>query len=99
MKHFLAFTALLLLFSCSVQKRKYQKGFYVNRINHQNEKVKQQTAERTTKKKTDSEQPVLVKSGHEPAVEANLENTLIKIRSNHHSFLSSAEDSCDVLFF
>lgn len=99
MKKILFIIPLILLFSCSVQKRKYQKGFYVSNQKTKNHTKKENT--RPLKNEIRSENLVtkpLVFS-LEDKFQASLDNSiqLLKI-SKYPTFITEKEDSCDIIF-
>lgn len=92
---FLIFTLLFLL-SCSVQKRRYQKGFYVSKVSHSSQDIKNERA----RKEPENRSHVLVpeKDNLNAQALASAENSrpaFDDLRSP--SVVRLPEDSCDVL--
>jgi len=103
MKNILLLLSLSLLFSCSVQKRKYQKGFYVNRTQHK-PPLKKERSSLSTKteivNRQDSKKPILLVTGDRPqAAEAtNRVNEDVAKKSTLTPF-QAPPDTCDLLVF
>src|SRR5687768_4901021 len=101
MKHFFLFLSLSVLFSCSVQKRKHQKGFYVNRIHQKN--IKKPVPDNHTevaKSLTDNiQRPIAVISGNSAEEASGNHSLRTVIKKSSTLFLQTAEDSCDILLF
>lgn len=102
MKKILFILPLLILFSCSVQKRKYQKGFYVSNNKHQ--KNIQKTVTRKPKKEVENNDLVLktntlqVRNNDEIDISASLNNNVMPIKKFQLPLLNKANDSlCDVI--
>lgn len=88
MKYIVASLCILLVLSCSVQKRRYQKGFYVSRdksVAAPQPIKKQHLAERP-------EEPALVADVNSKSLDLNLVKNKILIGTPQ-------EDSCDVIIF
>ena len=101
MKKLLLFLPVILLFSCTVQKRKYQKGFYVNWNNH---KTRQEAPV------TKAEKPVPPKQNNTNVLQSlnDVDNALPEHAAKTLKFsdpgktafsLRADGDSCDVLVF
>lgn len=102
MKNLLLFLSFTLLLSCSVQKRKYQKGFYIAKLHHKNQTGKKERIVQSTTSGESNSMPetvISVKSGQPPVLDASAGNGEGTYPAKKHSFISAAEDSCDVLFF
>jgi len=104
MKKILALLSLLLLVSCSVQKRKYQKGFYVNRV-HPKAKSTVDTHKSAKNYKiapaTDVKTSIPLRSG-DALISANLQGEVENFPAKKNTSLSQTyeqTDSCDVLIF
>jgi hypothetical protein len=97
-------SVLILISSCSVQKRRYNKGFYVSRIHHK--EAQRKTEEKTVKivkpasvEKVETAPQVIV-TGDRPGLFAAVSD-LYDLQKNIRKtiFAKAGEDSCDVLLF
>lgn len=102
MKKILFILPLLILFSCSVQKRKYQKGFYVSNNKHQ--KNIQKTVARKPKKETENDNLISktntlqTYNSENINLSASLNNKTISLAKVHLPLLTNENDSlCDIL--
>jgi hypothetical protein len=102
MKKLLFILPLIILFSCSVQKRKYQKGFYVSNNKHQNNI--QKTVARKPKKEVENNNVVLktnilpVFSNEEIDLSASVDNKTALLKNVRSPLLTKANDSlCDII--
>ncbi len=98
MKKLLFILPFILLLSCSVQKRKYQKGFYVSNLKHK----KQEQGKSVSNLKTESGNLTLKTNPIHSAVteveiiSASAENTVPAIIPSHFKLINSNPDSlCD----
>jgi hypothetical protein len=102
MKKLFFILPLLILFSCSVQKRKYQKGFYVSNNKHQN-KI-QKTVARKPKKEVENNNVVLKTntipffSSEEINLSASVDNKTALLKNVRLPLLTKSNDSlCDII--
>lgn len=102
MKNAVVFLSLLFLISCSVQKRKYQKGFYVNRVHHRTQHQNIQSAGTPSDKKqihSDQNTDILLITGDRKEL-ASSDNSPGKMELQKPSeWMAVPPDSCDVLLF
>jgi hypothetical protein len=98
MKRLFYILPLILLFSCSVQKRKYQKGFYVSHTNHQKH------IQKTISSNSESENLVLkstilsLEKHNNIELSASADNKVKPFIKLPSVFLTTANDSlCDVI--
>ncbi|MDI1353468.1 MAG: DUF4190 domain-containing protein [bacterium] len=99
MKNTLLFLSFLLLLSCSVQKRKYQKGFYVNRTHHQNHDQKTKSTKSDLAKLEEKKKPAVLHTGDRVQLAAS-DNTIEQLTQRKPLALKqSPPDTCDVLLF
>lgn len=102
MKNILLLLSLVFAFSCSVQKRKYQKGFYVNRVHHKTQTNKSSDIITASEKKesTIAAKEVISRSTGDRPELAALDNSLIVPDLKRTvSPIESPPDTCDVLIF
>lgn len=98
MRNLLYILPLLILFSCSVQKRKYQKGFYVSNTHHQKKATK------TLNKEIENEKLVLkttilsLNTNAEAELTASINNNTPFLERKPLPLLSRTNDSiCDII--
>lgn len=107
MKKILIFLPLLLVFSCTVQKRKYQNGYYVNWHAKNSGLTKDQASVKAAKvsdKKSKANvvsKTTLRKQNTTEEVFASSKNELLLSSQKKpvHLFSKLSDDSCDVLLF
>ena len=98
MKKLLFILPVLLIFSCTVQKRKYQHGYYVSWHKKYSKKETTSLASTTKNKEAKSENPE--KTNMNEQLFASVNNDLSSLKLIKSSYLvSPPEDSCDVLIF
>jgi hypothetical protein len=102
MKKLLFILPLIILISCSVQKRKYQKGFYVS--NHKQQKHVQKNVSGKLKKETENDNIVSktnslqTYNSEDIDLSASLNNKTISLAKIHLPLLTNENDSlCDIL--
>ncbi len=100
MKKILLLLPLIILFSCSVQKRKYQKGFYV--INNKAKSFKKKENLSLVKNDLKSENLIqkanLLQVDENTTLEASAEISLKPIKVlKHGALLYSKDEPCDVI--
>ena len=100
MKKLLLLVPFILLFSCSVQKRKYQKGFYVS--SHKTITVTKKDNQPGSQKEKQSKQPVAktvsVPQSENDNVEASVNKTIIPTKKEAPPTLLFHRDGpCDVI--
>jgi hypothetical protein len=101
-KKILILFPLILLVACNVQKRKYQKGFYVDWHNKTQQKEKTNSVSLSTETK-----PVVAKEIHPETVTtepldlaASVSNGVQEFKFEKNTWLKrSPEDSCDVIVY
>lgn len=100
MKKLLLFLPFLLIVSCSVQKRKYQNGFYVDW--HSKTPAKETYASKSSKKTHTAPTPVAVREEKQEVAQ----QAIPELHFNRHAVTRSIktpqaapEDTCDVLVF
>jgi hypothetical protein len=109
MKKLLLLLPLILVISCTVQKRRYQGGFYVDwrsknsaseKTNNASPKTKTSLADRQTAKVPALEEEIVLNSGEINDIHAGADQkqTALKFKRKK-SFLFDGTDSCDVLIF
>jgi len=101
MKKLAFLLALLLVFSCTVQKRHYQKGYFVSWKKHSS--LKERSKEKVAVTKTierDLKETVTVPPAEaKPMLVADVSKTMLLAPVKKRSVFSSGEDSCDVLIY
>ena len=102
MKKLLFILPLIILISCSVQKRKYQKGFYVS--NHKQQKHVQKNVSGKQKKETENDNLISktntlqTYNSLDIDLSASLNNKTISLAKVHLPLLTNENDSlCDIL--
>ena len=102
MKKLLFILPLIILISCSVQKRKYQKGFYVS--NHKQQKHVQKNVSGKLKKETENDNLISktnnlqTYNSEDIDLSASLNNKTISLAKVHLPLLTNENDSlCDIL--
>lgn len=95
MKKLLLLLPLLIVFSCSVQKRHYQKGYFVSWKKHAPKEHRAEASVAGTKKKQ-SEPGVFVVQDATPDLNADVSNAILPKKK---STLKSPGDSCDVIIY
>ena len=102
MKKLLFILPLIILISCSVQKRKYQKGFYVS--NHKQQKHVQKNVSGKQKKETENDNLISktntlqTYNSEDIDLSASLNNKTISLAKVHLPLLTNENDSlCDIL--
>jgi hypothetical protein len=102
MKKLLYILPLIILISCSVQKRKYQKGFYVS--NHKQQKHVQKNVSGKQKKETENDNLISktntlqTYNSLDIDLSASLNNKTISLAKVHLPLLTNENDSlCDIL--
>ncbi|MDI1353467.1 MAG: DUF4190 domain-containing protein [bacterium] len=102
MKKALVYFSLLLLVSCSVQQRKYQKGFYVSRVHHNNSKQDSRSATAPSNKTHyhgDQKKDIQLTTGdREQLAGADILPIHVDPKKAQTGTISPP-DSCDVLLF
>lgn len=102
-KTILVVPLLILLFSCNVQKRKYQKGYYVNWDKHQHKTGGTVQGSKITKVKPESKKSF----GPEKQIDLPIENVLVSAK-NEAAFIDllpketiqlKKDENCDDLIF
>ena len=98
MKIVLFFISLILLFSCSVQKRKYQKGFYVSSSKTSHHSSKKNTRLLKDEVKVENLVAKNINFETEENAEASVNNTVLILKKSTFPVLSiEKEDSCDLI--
>ncbi|PBQ34065.1 hypothetical protein CNR22_20545 [Sphingobacteriaceae bacterium] len=100
MKNSLFLLPLLLLFSCSVQKRHYQKGYFVSWKKHAPAKETQSNKPTLAlTKKNSTEIPSAVKEEQKTELNADASATIAFKPAKKTSVFKSFTDSCDVIIY
>ena len=100
MKNLLLLLSFLMLLSCSVQKRKYQKGFYVNRSYHRSQKQKPYSQTASTGVQNGKEKKVpagKIRSG-DHLLSAEADNR-IQVQNHGKKGIVTPPDTCDMILF
>jgi hypothetical protein len=102
MKKLILLLPLLVLISCSVQKRKYQNGYYVE-WNHKKGGHDKVVSKKQSTKKTSPLQEknteITINSGDKVEPLATNRQSFSDVFKRKLAFLKSGEDSCDVIVF
>lgn len=102
MKKLLFLLPLVLLLSCSIQKRKYQNGYYVEWNHKKTEQSKTVATKQKANKEvqaTETSEQIKIKSGYKPDATAEVQPSFSEVLKKKFSFHKTGEDSCDVLIF
>jgi hypothetical protein len=90
---------LLLLTNCGVQKRKYQKGYYVNWHKSNTQKDKK---EALAKKEVEKSEPIIIATSNDTEITASADNSkhpVTTIKKPKQTQLIKKDEPCDELVF
>lgn len=102
MKKLILLLPLVVLFSCSIQKRKYQNGFYVDWKHKKTTHTPTASKKEEAKSNINSVKPqteVYLSSGDKPTAQASAHKKGNLWLKKHQTFSKAGEDSCDLLIF